>query len=314
MSLRDLLQQNGSKSFTREEVKTIAKANGIKTAELKEFLSDPTNKAGHGKYIATPKAPPVPEKVETDEEIAQRITDRFEILESLSESAAIGETRALIISGPPGLGKTHTVTNVVNNVASDQVVRTLSGSASAIGLYRSLYETMHKGSVLVIDDCDSVFGDLASLSLIKAACDSTKKRIIRWCSDYHFGGDALPKEFEYNGTLIFITNIDFDVQLEKGSSKLTPHLEALMSRAHYLTLGIKTRRDYLVRIHQVIKQMYVAQEFGKEEALDAIAFVNENVDNLRELSCRTAIKLVQLRKSMPEKWQKVARITMCKVK
>lgn len=311
MNLIEALQNSGSKEFTREEVKAFSKANGIKTTELKAFLSDPQYKVGRGQYTVTPAAPKVPEKVETDDEIEARIADRFDILEKLTESAALGGTRALIISGPPGLGKTHTVSKVVEQTCSDCIVKTISGSASAIGLYRALYETSAKNSVLIVDDCDTVFYDLAALSLIKAACDSTKKRVVRWCSDYHFGGDGVPNQFDYNGTLIFITNIDFDLQLAKAS-KLTPHLEALMSRAHYLTLGIRSRRDYLVRIKQVIKQMYIKQEFKKEEALDAITFVNDHVDTLRELSCRTAIKLVQLRASMPDDWQRVAKLTMCK--
>lgn len=311
MSLVQALQKSGATEFSRDEVKAAAKANGIKTVELVEFFSAPQHKLRHGVYTVTPQTPVVAAKIETDEEIEARISDRFDILEKLTESAAVGDTRALIISGPPGLGKTHTVTKVVEQMCQDVTVKTISGSASAIGLYRALYETHAKGSVLIVDDCDTVFYDLAALSLIKAACDSTKKRVIRWCSDYHFGGDGIPQNFDYDGSLIFITNIDFDVQLAKVA-KLTPHLEALMSRAHYLTLGIRSRRDYLVRIKQVITQMYLKQEFKKEEALDAINFVNDNVDTLRELSCRTAIKLIQLRSSLPDDWQRVARLTMCK--
>lgn len=315
MNLIDALKNTGSTSFTRNEVKEIAKANGIKTTELKAYLSDPANRQERGLYgvVITEAKEVTPEVQETEEEIATRIRDRFEILESLSASAASGETRALIVSGPPGLGKTHTVTNTVEALCRDNVTVTLSGSASAIGLYRALSDTRHKGSVLILDDCDTIFFDLASLSLLKAACDSTKKRVLRWNSEYHFGGDAIDKDFEYNGTVIFITNIDFDKELARKNARLTPHLEALMSRAHYLTLGIRTRRDFIVRIIDVIKQMYVKQEFGQEEALDAIEFIKENADNLRELSCRTAIKLTQLRKSLPDDWKRVARITMCKV-
>lgn len=313
MSLIEALKATGSTSFSRDEVKQIAKDNGIKTTELKAFLSDPANRQERGQYgVVITEAKPVEAKQETEEEIATRIRDRFEILESLSASAATGETRALIVSGPPGLGKTHTVTNTVEALCRDNVTITLSGSASAIGLYRALSDTRHKGSVLILDDCDTIFHDLASLSLLKAACDSTKKRILRWSSEYHFGGDAIDKQFEYNGTVIFITNIDFDIELAR-KSRLTPHLEALMSRSHYLTLGIRTRKDFIVRIVDVIKQMYVKGEFGQDEAVDAIEFIKQYADNLRELSCRTAIKLTQLRKSLPDDWQRVARITMCKV-
>jgi len=309
-NLVEVLKSSGSTSFTRDEVKALAKENGIKTTELKAFLQDPANRQERGRYgVVITQAKPV--QTETEEQIAVRIRDRFEILESLSSSAASGETRALIVSGPPGLGKTHTVTNTVEALCRDNVVVTLSGSASAIGLYRGLSDTRSKGSVLILDDCDAVFFDLASLSLLKAACDSTKKRILRWSSEYHFGGDAIDKCFEYHGTVIFITNIDFDAELARRS-KLTPHLEALMSRAHYLTLGIRTKKDFIVRIIDVIKVMYNKGEFGKDEAVDAITFIKDHADSLRELSCRTAIKITQLRKSLPDDWERVARITMCK--
>jgi len=308
MTLIEILKATGSTSFTRHEVKDIALAHHISTAELKKYLSENRKERGLYGVVITESKPIV---TETEEQISLRIRDRFEILESLASSAASGETRALIVSGPPGLGKTHTITNTVDAMCKDSVVVTLSGSASAIGLYRALSDTRSKGSVLILDDCDSIFFDLASLSLLKAACDSTKKRILRWNSEYHFGGDAIDKQFEYNGTVIFITNIDFDIELAR-KSRLTPHLEALMSRSHYLTLGIKTKRDFMVRIIDVITMMYTKSEFNKQEAIDSIEFIKANIDNLRELSCRTAIKLVQLRKSLPDDWQRTAKITMCK--
>lgn len=312
MNLIEALEQTGATEFSREEVKQIARSNGIKTTELKAFLSDPDHRKERGLYgIVVTKADPITPKIEeTEEQIAARIRDRFEVLESLTATAATGETRALIVSGPPGLGKTHTVTATVESLCKDKVTVTLSGTASPVGLYRALYETRNKGSVLVIDDCDTVFFDLAALSLLKAACDSTKRRVLRWNSEHHFGGDYIEKQFEYQGTVIFITNIDFDKELAR-KSKLTPHLEALMSRAHYLSLGIKTKKDFIVRIVDVIKSMYVSQEFKKEEALDAIRFIKENADNLRELSCRTAIKLVQLRNTS-EDWERIAKMSMCK--
>lgn len=307
-----LTKQFGDNAFSRKDIIAVAKKNKISTSERREFLADSQYKVSHGVYSVKAAEPQVPEKKETDEDVLERIKERFVILEKLSESAAFGETRALIVSGPPGLGKTHTVTETI--VPAAALYRILSGSASAVGLFRALWETKSKGSVLILDDCDSVFFDLAALNLIKAACDSTKKRTIRWCTDYHMSsadGDVPEKEFEYNGTIVFITNIDFDASVKKGS-KIAPHIEALMSRAHYLTLGIKNRRDYLIRIEQVIKEMYLKGEFAKEEAIDSIRFIRDHSDSLRELSVRTAIKLTQLRKSIPEGWERCARVTMCK--
>lgn len=321
MNLIEAIQkQFGNKQLSRSEVESVYHSGKFRSAELHSFFKN--NKVARGVYAVNPtnvstEEIPDEDTGETDEQILERITERFRILEKLSESAAFGETRALIVSGPPGLGKTHTVTETVFAAVSgsrDRCVKMVSGNASPIGLYRSLYETKNAGSVCIIDDCDSVFLDIACLNLIKAACDSTKKRYIRWCSEYHFGGNEIEREFEYNGTLIFITNIDFDKQLSNPNAKLFPHIQALLSRAHYLSLGIKNRNDYLVRIRQVIEQMFDAGQFGKEEAIDTYRFIKENVKTLRELSIRTAIKLTQLRKSLPEDWESVARVSLCKGK
>ena len=47
--------------------------------------------------------------VESDQEIEQRITDRFEALDIMALATAKGVNRSLIISGPAGLGKSYGV-------------------------------------------------------------------------------------------------------------------------------------------------------------------------------------------------------------
>ena len=97
--------------------------------------------------------------------------------------------------------------------------------------------------------------------------------------------------------------------IDKGH-KLAPHLQAMVSRAHYVDLAMKSRRDYLVRIRQVIKQGLLA-ELGHEARADVITFIERNHDSLRELSLRMALKLGALRKQGGD-WERVARITCCK--
>src|SRR6056297_472572 len=42
---------------------------------------------------------------ETDEEIIERMRDRFSMLDSMTKAAKKGDIRAMIVSGPPGVGK-----------------------------------------------------------------------------------------------------------------------------------------------------------------------------------------------------------------
>ena len=147
----------------------------------------------------------------------------------------------MIVSGPPGVGKSFGVEKVLGKhdmiatlgerPAKYQVVK---GAMSAIGLYCKLYNYADKDNVLVFDDCDSVLLDDLSLNILKAALDSKKSRTIHWNTDsFKLRNEGVPDSFEFKGSAIFITNIKFD---NVKSKKLRDHLEALESRCHYICL------------------------------------------------------------------------------
>jgi len=251
---------------------------------------------------------------ETEEEIDQRIAERFEILDVLTEACTVGNARALIVSGPAGRGKSYTVEKRLNEWDPNQINHTIiKGYVRATGLIKLLYSYREENQVIVFDDADAIFFDDISLSLLKAVCDTTERRVVSWLSEGKLFSDEtveiIPRSFEFKGTIIFISNYDFDAMIDRGH-KLAPHLEALVSRSHYIDLAMKTRRDYLVRIRQVIKQGLLG-ELTLEERSDVIMFIEENSEKLRELSLRMAIKLGSLRKQGND-WQRIAKITCCK--
>ena len=255
-----------------------------------------------------------PVKQETDAEVAARLAERFEILDILTEACTLGNSRALIVSGPAGLGKSYTVEKRLTDWDPNQINHTIvKGYVRATGLVKLLYQYREEGQVIVFDDADAIFFDDISLNLLKAVCDTTERRRVSWLSEGALideeSAERIPKSFDFNGTIIFISNYDFDSMIERGH-KLAPHLAALVSRAHYIDLCLKTRRDYLVRIHQVIQQGLLA-ELTPAQRLDVIAFINKNHEKLRELSLRMALKLGALRRQGGD-WEKIARITCCK--
>ena len=63
--------------------------------------------------------------------------------------------------------------------------------------------------------------------------------------------EGMPNSFEFNGGVVFITNIKFD---NVKSKKLQDHLQALQSRCHYLDLTIDSMRDRMLRIRQICGQ------------------------------------------------------------
>jgi len=252
--------------------------------------------------------------VETDDEIDARIAERFEILDVMAEACTLGNSRALIVSGPAGLGKSYTIEKRLADWDPSEVNHTIvKGYVRATGLVKLLYQYREAGQVIVFDDADSIFFDDVSLNLLKAVCDTTERRRVSWLSEGKLVDDEtavlIPRTFDFNGTIIFISNYDFDAMIDKGH-KLAPHLAALVSRAHYVDLAMKSRRDYLVRIRQVIREGLLGDLDARERA-EVIVFLEKHHDSLRELSLRMAIKLGALRKQGGN-WEKVAKITCCR--
>lgn len=255
---------------------------------------------------------------ETDEEIMTRLGNRFEILMDMTRAVKKGDVRAMIVSGPPGVGKSFGVEAVLSkhdvfaNVAQNEKLKkyeVVKGAMSAIGLYKKLYEFSDPKSILVFDDCDSVLLDDLSLNILKAALDSGKKRTIHWNTDSRLlRQEGVPNSFEFKGGAIFITNIKFD---HVKSKKLRDHLEALESRCHYLDLTIDTVREKLLRIRQVVRDQGMLDDYGFTDGQkqEVVEFIEINKNKMRELSLRMVLKVADLAKSMPTNWQAVAEVT-----
>ena len=252
-----------------------------------------------------------PAKPEAESSIRLRISERFEVLNEMTSAVANGFARAFIVSGPAGLGKSYEIEKGLRQYVGVDKLTFIKGHVSPMGLYKLLYENCHKGQVLVFDDADSIFDNELSLNLLKGACDTTEVRNISWNSS-SAEREEMPREFVYDGTIVYITNKDFDAEIEKGT-KLAPHFGAMISRAHYLELAMRNRRDYLVRIKMVVESgMLKSMGFNKNEEIQIMDFVETNLDVMREASLRFVVKLAGIFKSNPNGWQRTARITLCK--
>lgn len=257
-----------------------------------------------------------PVSKETDFQIEQRLAERFGVLKLLTNAAIDGDARALVVSGPAGLGKSYTIEKALEEWDPSGInYRIIKGYVKTTGLYKTLWQFREAGQVIVFDDADSIFFDDVSLNMLKAVCDTTERRVVSYLAEAHFvdeEGDNVPSSFEFNGTIVFITNLDFDALIEKNH-RLTPHLQAMISRAHYVDLAMKTRRDYFVRIKQVVEEGMLRERYltlsQEQEVLD---FIEQNLPKLREVSLRMAIKIGTLRKMRGANWQNMARVTCCR--
>jgi len=259
------------------------------------------------------------EAPKTQEERMAEIQARFDILDDMAEACKEGTVRALILSGPPGIGKSYGVTtkleqtSMFDNLQAVNKWEVVKGATSGLGLYKKLYQYSKAGSVIVFDDCDTVLFDDLSLNILKAALDTGKKRIIQWNTESRvLDREGIPDKFEFEGAVIFITNVKFDAVKSK---KLRDHLDALMSRCHYIDLTIESVADKMLRIKQVIEGgMLNEYKFDdvKQVETDIVNYMETNGKRIQELSLRMAIKLAELIKMRPNDWQSVANVTCIK--
>ena len=256
---------------------------------------------------------------ETDEQAMARIRERFDILHEMTKASVSGDIRAMIVSGPPGVGKSYGVEQEIDKACLfDKLAgkrlraEVVKGSATPIGLYQTLYKYSDANCVVVFDDCDSILLDDVSLNLLKGALDSGKKRKISWLSESStLRREGIPDQFEFKGSVIFITNLKFD---SMKSQKLRDHLDALQSRCHYLDLTLDTMRDKILRIRQIAAdgELFANYEFDKAVQDDIIEFMDENKNRLREMSLRMALKIADLRKMSAMNWKRLAETTCMK--
>lgn len=253
---------------------------------------------------------------ESDAEILARLAERFMILDEMTKAVKSGDVRAMIVSGPPGVGKSFGVEAVLqkqdlfNTLSSNKPkFEVVKGAMSSLGLYAKLYEYSAAGNVIVFDDCDSVLMDELSLNILKGALDSGDRRFISWNTDSRLlRNEGIPDRFEFKGSAIFITNIKFEMVKSK---KLREHLNALESRCHYIDLQMDTMREKLLRIKQVVNEagMLDRYEFTEEQKQEIVQFVEDNKMKLRELSLRMVLKIADLRKSFANSWKAMATTT-----
>jgi len=260
--------------------------------------------------------------IETDEEIMERLRERFEFLEDMTRAVKSGKVRSMIVSGAAGVGKTFGVERVLGyhdmfaTIANDQSLKKyeiVKGAIGELGMYKKMYEYRQPKNVVVFDDCDDVFQSERSLNLLKAALDTSKKRMLSWNFDSHsLRDEGIPNTFEFKGGVIFITNLDFR---HVRSKALRAHFDAIEDRSHYFDLTVHSLRERSLRIKQVVSDGMLDDTDLTDEAKQAVVdYVLDNKDKIK-LSLRTVSKTAELAEAFPDsdKWKKVAKMTLREV-
>jgi len=258
----------------------------------------------------------------TDAQLLSDIQDRYHMMTKLGQGASKGSVRGMIVSGRPGVGKTFELERLLRERQEKSPNKFrfehLKGTISAVNLYKKLYDYGNPGNVLLIDDADDVFFDATSLNLLKAALDSSAVRRIGWHTESaalrENGEQVYPTSFDYEGSIVFITNVDFQSVVDDGKQKkIVPHLEALMSRSLYLDLKIHSLRALSVWVQYIVNSKNIlVNSFGltKAQQKSATDWMTENATGMRTFSIRDALKVGQFIKTDPKRWTDAAEMLL----
>ena len=223
------------------------------------------------------------------------INKRFEFVTQMVQMVAKKTIASAIITGQGGLGKTHTVLKTLKNqglidttdvaqfeegtrIPTYKAFKLVKGFSTAKGLYRTLFEG--NGQVLVFDDCDSVLKDPVALNLLKGALDSYGERWINWNADIR--DDDLPRSFKFEGTIVFISNMDLD-RVD----------QAVRSRAMCVDLTM-TQEQKVERMETLVKDPEFLQDYSMEHKTSAMEFIREHMNTVSNLSLRTLISTTKI--------------------
>ena len=319
------------KNFNHGQQGTFITCDGSHTLGEKfktiRVYTDPDNVSfvSEDDYLATitTAVPNEVEIIKSDQERMDEISERFRMLDLMTKAMLGGRIRGLVVSGPPGVGKSYgveqefTKMEMFNDLGAKQKGEMVKGAMSPRGLYEKLYEFSAPGSVLVFDDCDTVLQDELSLNLLKAALDSSDSRYLGWHANTMIkrNGPEIPKRFKFQGSAMFITNVKLD---SIRSPKIKPHTDALMSRCHYLDLTLNTMHDKILRVKQIaqtgalFRKYEMKHDMSKDLQNEMLQFMYDNSDKLREVSLRMALKIADCWVVADEDWQDYARNTCMK--
>jgi hypothetical protein len=242
----------------------------------------------------------------TEKQNRYNINERFGFVEKLVTMVANNVQPSAVITGEGGLGKTYTVTKTleangykdISDLADFQVGAVINtrkcftmvkGFSTAKGLYRTLFE--NNKSVIVFDDCDAVLKDPVALNILKSALDSYGKRIISWNADMR--DDDLPRSFNFEGRVIFISNMEQD-RID----------QAIRSRSMMIDLSM-TKDQKIDRMEFIAKSPEFLPEYDATSKEDALALIREIKDECKEISLRTLISVTKVRASNKE-WKDLA--------
>jgi len=249
--------------------------------------------------------------------IVQDVIKRFMTVHAISSIYVTGNSaqKGLIISGDAGTGKSHYVQEAfVDTETTERVDYNKSRSFTAPAFYAKLWFNRNQGDVVVFDDCNLAGltgNDFKSVvDMLKGATEMTKgERIIGWeraSQNNLFKEHNIPSSFDFQGSIIWITNYNFD-QLQK---KFGPHWEAIQSRFIQVPIYLNGQEKlmytlYLLEEIDMLGKNCQTKEGGyTQDIIDATCkYLRDNFKNITNVTPRVAAKIADTMEQFPETWE-----------
>jgi len=227
----------------------------------------------------------------------------------------------LIVNGDAGMGKTEITNEIVEKEAKAQPY-SISGTISPVKLFGKFQDARKKGNVLIIDDTDKVLEDQESLEVLKGVLDTRKDKIVDW-EKY---STALQKsnkksQFKYEGRCIIITNKVLRTAPQDTPTVIQQRIAPVLSRCHYFKAGVPSNQWKIAAI-RMYQSGFVSEFDGykyelrcfrgvsEDDQNQIVQWLEDNGDDLREISFRTCAMLVELQKQEPDFWQEMAQSSL----
>lgn len=240
--------------------------------------------------------------------------DLFQDLNDLVDLVANGKQPSLLVSGGAGSGKSFLITQKLEEDLGPEGENwvLIKGKTSTLGMYGALF--VNRNKVVVFDDCDSVFANDDSINILKAALDSSAKRVVSWISKATISTAKMdanqieelfsnidsamaeglpdvkfPDKFEFKGKVIFISNIP--------AAKLD---DAIKSRSFVIDINLD-KDEMLQRMSQILP--FLCKGSSMEDKKEVLQFMMQAEALNGKVNMRTFVNAVRIKESGNPRWQ-----------
>lgn len=234
-------------------------------------------------------------QIEKYKKFKQNVTEKFDQIKAYTRLAARFYKPVCVVTGDSGIGKSHTVRETLD--IDEEKFTFISGIIKgAFSLYEVLYE--NKDKLILFDDADDFLKDTGCINMLKAALDSYTGKIISYRGPEIYRPinkkKKLPTSFNYDGTVIFISNL-YKFQVHR----------ALVNRSLFLEFDLEPE-EIFERMKDKLQNFY--PKVSMKEKKTVLDFLYNNQEIFEKPSFRMledGILLMEADKSVEgENWQK----------